>query len=584
MSEEKKLVSQEALKKASRGLAGDIAREFAEGGETVTDDTYELLKFHGSYFGYDRDTATERKKAGLDKKYEFMVRLKMPGGRLTAEQYLAMDELAEKYANGSLRITTRETFQFHCVHKVGMKPLIAAINRTKLSTIAGCGDIVRNVTTTSAPIKNPRFIRLEQDTYKMAKHVAPRTESYVQIWLDGERVDGWATNVNEETLAPFNAEGKEPIYGDTYLPRKFKIGLAAPEDNSNDILSNDLAFVGFFNAKDELEGYNVCIGGGQGVQHNNPKTYPRVASPVAFIEGNDLLRMAEAVIKLQRDFGDRTNRRHARIKYLIEEEGTTWVQEKLADYFGKPLTPPRPMPPMQMPDHMGWHEQGDGLLWLGIPIASGRIENRGAEKIRDGLKAAIARWRMPVILTADQNLILYDIAPHNRDDITALLKQHGIKLREDISNLYRDTLACVALPTCGKALAEAERIKLPLVEKVENTLDRLGLQDRRIALSIAGCPNGCSRPYTGDIGVVGRTPGHYALYVGGDFACTRLNRKIFDKVPYDFIPAALEGMLAHYKSEAAKDEGFGDFCLRAGLETMKAKANATLKEKHNWTE
>ncbi len=567
---------QEHIKETSDGLRGALPEELADANAFVSNDSYELLKFHGSYQGYNRDTATERKKAGLDKEHEFMLRLKMPGGRLTAAQYLAMDQLSDDFANGTLRITTRETFQFHCIVKQDLKPAIATINRNLLSTLGGCGDVVRNINTVFAPVKGPRYEMLEQAAFDLAKHFTPRTEQYLNIWVDGEQVDGWGSIKGETTLAPHNAEGDEPIYGVHYLPRKFKIGVALPEDNSIDVLTNDLAFVAMFDG-DRLAGYNTCLGGGLGMQHNNAKTYPRLATPVAFIAPEDLLRMAEAVVKLQRDHGDRSNRRHARLKYLVEENGLDWTKTTLAEYFGKPLQAPVPVERYEVPDHMGWHQQQDGKWWLGVPVPSGRIVDHGDEQIRSGLRAVVERYQMPIILAADQNIILYDIDPADRDGITTLLTEHGIRLREDISELDRWALACVALPTCGKALAEAERIREPLIQQTEAILAKLGLAERPISLSISGCPNGCSRPYTGDIGIVGRTPGQYAVFVGGDFEGTRLNEKILDKVPYEQLPALLEAMFRLYRDEAQDaSEGFGDFCHRYGLEPVTEVAQRTL--------
>lgn len=580
----KKPAKQEQIKEESQHLRGNLAAELADDNEFVSNASYELLKFHGSYQGYDRDSATERKQQGLDKRHEFMLRLKMPGGRLSAEQYLAMDKLVDKFANGTLRITTRETFQFHCIIKDNMKPLIADINRTMLSTLGGCGDVVRNINTSSAPIKDAIHAKLEEDAYALAKHFAPRTDGYLDVWLDGESVEGWGSVKNEVTLAPNDSDDPvEPLYGTHYLPRKFKIGLGLPEDNSNDLLTNDVALVAVREG-DTLHGYNMYLGGGLGMQHNNAKTFPRLASPVAFIPVDDMLLATEAVVKLQRDFGDRTNRRNARLKYVMEEKGDAWVRQTLHEYAGKAFDDVRPTPDFAVPDLMGWHEQGDGKWWLGIPIPSGRITNYHKSKLREGLREVIAQYGMPIILTADQNLILYDIAKSDKNDIVAKLKAHNIRLREDWSEVDRWSLACVALPTCGKALAEAERVREPLIVQAEKSLEKLGLLEKRIRISISGCPNGCSRPYTGEIGLVGRTPGHYAIFIGADFEGTRLNEKIFDKVPLEQVPTALEAMFGLYKEQAANDdEMFGDFCMRIGTEAMHEVAKVALYEKFNWT-
>jgi sulfite reductase (ferredoxin) len=405
---------------------------------------------------------------------------------------------------------------------------------------------------------------------KIAEFCTPKTTAYHEIWLDDENV---ASNRSGDDV--------EPLYGKLYLPRKFKIGLATTDDNSIDVMTHDMAILLLFNG-DELEGYNICLGGGLGATHMKPETYPRLASPIAFIKPDELLKVTEAVVKLQRDHGDRTNRKHARLKYVVEENGLEWTRKTLEEYFGAKLQDPRPVPALKIPDHMGWHEQKDGKLFLGIPISSGRIEDRGEEKIRTGLREVIKKFAMNITLTADQNIILCDVEAEQKTAITNMLKSYGIKLAEDLSQVYKNFLACVSLPTCGKALAEAERVKLPLVAEIEKIMEKHGLIDERIAMRIAGCPNGCSRPYVGDIGIVGRIPEHYAIFIGGDFAGTRLNKKIFDRVPFSNIPEVLDIMFAKFKAERKTGEGFGDFAHRLGELNIGKLVEEKLIGKHKW--
>jgi sulfite reductase (ferredoxin) len=554
----------EAVKQQSRQLRGNLAHDLA--GTTAPFDNagYSLLKFHGIYQGYDRDTATERKQRGNDKLWQFMVRVRIPGGRLTAPQYLALDELADRYANGSLRITTRQSIQFHGVVKPRLKATISEINQALLTTLAACGDVVRTVTTVPAPLRDPVHRRLDQDARRLSTHLLPKTGAYHEIWLDGEKV------------APED-ETPDPLYGERYLPRKFKVGLAIPEDNTIDVLTNDLAIVALFEG-DALAGYNFLLGGGHGMTHNKPETYPRLATPVTFIAPDDLLDAAAAVVRLHRDWGDRTNRRHARLKYVIAEKGEEWARERLAVDLGKPLEPCRPMPGFQVPDHLGWHEQGDGRLYLGLPVASGRIVDDERSRLRSAVHEIVDRFGADPILMPSQDIILSEIVPADRVAITALLRAHGVRTAEELLPVERWALACPALPTCGLALTEAERVRDEIVGAIAARLKHWGLEHESLSVRITGCPNGCARPYSGDIGIVGRVPGFYSLYVGGDFAGTRLNTAIAERLDIAGIADALDPLFASFAASRAPGEGFGDFCHRLGHDALGEVLAARLKD------
>ncbi len=545
----------EAVKQQSRRLRGNLARDLA--GTTAAFDNvgYSLLKFHGIYQGYDRDSATERKQRGDSKLWQFMVRVRIPGGRLTAAQYLALDGLADRYANGSLRITTRQSIQFHGVVKPGLKATIAEINKALLTTLAACGDVVRTVTTVPAPLRDPVHRRLDADARRLSTHLLPKTGAYHEIWLDGEKV------------TPEN-EPPDPLYGERYLPRKFKVGLAIPEDNTIDVLTNDLAIVALFEGE-ALTGYNFLLGGGHGMTHNRPETYPRLATPVAFIEPGDLLDAAAAVVRLHRDRGDRGNRRHARLKYVIAEKGEEWARERLAEDLGKPLEPCRAMPDFHVPDHLGWHEQGDGRLYLGLPVASGRIVDNQGSQLRSALRELVGRFGADPVLMPSQDIIVSEIARADQAAITALLRTHGVRIADDLLPVERWALACPALPSCGLALTEAERVRDEIVGAIAARLRHWGLEQERLSVRITGCPNGCARPYSGDIGIVGRLPGFYSLYVGGDFAGTRLNTAIAERLDIAGIADALDPLFGFFSESRISGEGFGDFCHRVGGEALR---------------
>jgi sulfite reductase (ferredoxin) len=434
---------------------------------------------------------------------------------------------------------------------------MAEINAALLTTLAACGDVVRTVTTVPAPVRDAAHDRLEAETRRLSAHLLPRTRVYHEIWVDGAP---W----QEDTGA---ADAPDPLYGERYLPRKFKIGLAIPEDNTIDVLTNDLAIVALFEGE-RLAGYNFLLGGGHGMTHNNPKTYPRLATPVAFIEPEDLLEGAAAVVRLHRDHGDRGDRRHARLKYVIAENGENWARERLSEYLGKILAPCREMAPFAVPDHLGWHEQGDGRVYLGVPVSSGRIVDDGQSRIRTALREIVERFRCNPILMPTQDIILSDIQPQHRGAIEATLRAYRVRLAGDMLPGERWTLACPALPSCGLALTEAERVRDDIVGAVEARLRQYGLENERLSIRITGCPNGCARPYTGDIGIVGRMPGFYALFVGGDFEGTRLNVPLADKVALRDLAEVLDPLFALFASLRAAGEGFGDFCHRIGLPAL----------------
>jgi sulfite reductase (ferredoxin) len=553
-----KISKAEATKQQSRQLRGHLARDLADATTPFDGEGYSLLKFHGIYQGYDRDSATELKQAGNSKHYQLMVRVRIPGGRLTAAQYLALDEIGGKYANDTLRVTTRQSIQFHGVLKSGLKAAMADLNAGLMTTLAACGDVVRTVTTVPAPIRDAVHDRLEADARLLGSALLPQTGAYKEIWVDGAP---WSEDQGAD-------EPRDPLYGDRYLPRKFKIGIAVPEDNTIDVLTNDLGIVALWE-DGELAGYNFFLGGGHGATHNKPETYPRMGTAVCFVEPDDLLAAARAVVRLHRDWGDRGNRRHARLKYIIAERGEDWARERLSEDLGKIPEPCRSMAKFQVPDHLGWHEQGDGKLYLGIPISSGRIADDERSRLRTALREIIAEYGADPILMPSQDILLSEIAPADRDAIEAKLRAYRVKLVEDMVPAERWALACPALPTCGLALTEAERVSDSMIGEIVERMARWGVERERVSIRITGCPNGCARPYSGDIGIVGRIPGFYSIYVGGDFEGTRLNEVVAERIRLDEVSDVLDPLFAVYATRREKDEGFGDFCHRVGVAELR---------------
>ncbi len=548
------LTALEGIKATSRGLRGTISAELADDSTiSVGDASHGLLKFHGTYEQYDRDTATELKQGGHDKEWQFMVRARIPAGRVTPAQYLVLDELADRYGNGTLRITTRQTFQFHAIAKRNLRATIAEIDRILLTTMASCGDVVRNVVTTAAPVQDALHQTLRDTAQFLSSTLLPRTQAHHQIFVLGE------DNGQE-------AED-DPLYGPTYLPRKFKIGLAAPDDNTIDVLSNDLGLVAEV-TDGVVTGWIACVGGGQGMTHNKPETFPRVATALCRVDAADLLRLCEAIIKTQRDHGDRTNRKRARLKYVVQDRGIEWVRARVEEHYGEALTLPGALPTLTVPEHLGWHAQGDGKWWLGLPISAGRIEDVGTSRVRTGLREAVKQFGVTPVLTTQQNILLTDVTSEQRERLEALLREHGLVFRDELTPVARWSMACVALPTCGLALSEAERSRVPIVAGIEGLLRQHGLEQERISVRITGCPNGCARPYTGDLGIVGRAPGKYAIFVGGDFEGTRLNFLLFERITQPEITEKLGPVVAAWAGGRAAEEGFGDYCHRVGREAL----------------
>ena len=566
-----KISKAEAVKQQSRHLRGHLARDLADTATPFDGEGYSLLKFHGIYQGYDRDSATELKQAGESKHYQFMVRVRIPGGRLKAEQYLALDRIGDAHANGSLRVTTRQSIQFHGIVKSGLKAAMGEINAGLMTTLAACGDVVRTVTTSPAPIRDKMHDRLEADARLLGGALLPQTGAYQEIWVDGEK---WG----DDQAAPGAAgEAVDPLYGERYLPRKFKIGIAIPEDNTIDVLTNDLGIVALWE-DGELTGYNFFLGGGHGATHNKPETYPRMGTAVCFVEPDDLVEATKAVVRLHRDWGDRGNRRHARLKYVIAERGEEWARERLSEDLGKALEPVRLMRRFQVPDHLGWHEQGDGKLYLGLPISSGRIIDDTRSKLRTALNEIIGEYRLDPILMPSQDILLSEIDPADRAAIEKKLRAYGVRLASDMVPAERWALACPALPTCGLALTEAERVRDMLVAEIVERMERWGVEQERVSIRITGCPNGCARPYSGDIGIVGRIPGFYSIYVGGDFEGTRLNEVVAERIRLGEVADVLDPLFALFAASRRDGEGFGDFCHRVGVARLREVLDATRAE------
>ena len=546
----------ELIKEASRALRGTIADDLAEDTPAFDEDNVQLLKFHGIYQQDDRDKRKEARRRGLDRHYQLMIRTRIPGGKVSPEGYIAHDEIADRWGNGTIRITTRQDFQLHGVLKGDLKSSVRAINQALMTSLGGCGDQVRNVMCCPAPLQDRLRTELRQRLPELVSGLTPTTNAYHEIWVDGEVV---------ETSAP----EADPLYGTRYLPRKFKVALAVEGDNCVDVYSDDLGLVAMRGPEGGLGGFNVLVGGGLGRTHNKPDTYPAVAQPLAFVATEHLIEAARAVVAVQRDFGDRTNRRHARLKYLLADRGLPWFREQVQSRVSFELADPWPLRWEPLDDHLGWHEQGDGRLFYGLFVENGRIQDAGAQRLKSALRRLAEECRPVLWMTAQQNLIVAGVEPEQQSAVEALLGEYGVPLTEQISNTVRNSMACPAIPTCGLAVAEAERALPELIRQLEAIVAGLGLADERISFRMTGCPNGCARPYIGDVGFVGTTLGKYDVHLGGDFLGTRLNALFARNVQLAEIPALLEGPLAAFASERTSGEGFGDWCRRIGVDALR---------------
>ncbi len=568
----------EAIKIASQYLHTFVADEARNGLSHFSEDAASVLKFHGSYQQDDRDLRTQRKREGKEKAFQFMLRVRVVGGRLSAEQYLAIDDLAQTVGNGTLRITTRQEFQLHGVLKEDLAATIRRVNESLLSTLAACGDVERNVLCCPAPLRDEVRDAMQADAARFASHCAPRSSSYWDIWVDGEKIGNALLPPQGPILVPTPGDDPiEPLYGKAYLPRKFKSAFALPEDNCTDIHANDLGYLAIVE-HGRLIGYNVLVGGGLGTTPSAQKTFPFLGVPLCYVDRADILKIGEAVLKVFRDFGNRSDRKRARLKYVIHDWGLAAFRAKIEEYLGHALADPKPVRIMGVDDHLGWHAQGDGKLFLGIPIENGRIKDTGALRLASGLRALFAKYRTPARLTCQQSILLADLEPAWRPEIEALLEEYGIATVEQVSTVRRWSMACPAMPTCGLAVTEAERTLPTIMDQLEIELVRLGLEDERFTVRMTGCPNGCARPYNADIGLVGRSasrnpdgtpgPGTYTIFLGGRTVGDRLNVEFKDYVPHDRIVAELVPVFARFKAERLPDEGFGDFCHRVGVEEL----------------
>jgi sulfite reductase (ferredoxin) len=562
----------EAIKLASEYLKTFVADELKNGSTHFTEDAATVLKFHGSYQQDDRDLRKQLKKEGKDAAHQFMVRVRIVGGKLSAPQFLACDHLAQTVGNGSLRITTRQEFQLYGVLKHDLQTTMRQINEALLSTLAACGDVERNVLCCPAPLYDSIRDDLNADALAWAAHCAPRSSTYWEIWLDGEKIESLPPDATIEVPTPGD-DPVEPIYGKTYLPRKFKTAFALPEDNCTDIHANDLGFLGVV-VDGRLAGYNVLAGGGLGTTPSAQKTFPFLAQPLCFVDRGDVKKIGEAVLKVYRDCGNRSDRKRARLKYIIHDWGMPAFRAKVEEYLGHSLADPRPITVTGVDDHLGWHPQGNGKLFLGIPVENGRIKDDGDLRLASGLRAFFQRYKTPARLTCQQSILLEDIEPSRRGEIERWLAEYGIASVEQISTVRRWSMACPALPTCGLAVTEAERALPGILDQLEVELSRLGLEKERFTVRMTGCPNGCARPYNSDVGLVGRSahinedgtpgPGTYTIFLGGRTVGDRLNTEFKDYVPYDQVVAELVPIFVRFKAERNDGESFGDFCDRVG--------------------
>jgi sulfite reductase (NADPH) hemoprotein beta-component len=548
----KELARNEYIKEASEYLRGTLKEGLAEEiTGAISEDDQQLVKFHGMYLQDDRDLRAERSKKKMEKAFAFMIRMRIPGGELTPKQWLAIDEIGRTYANGTLRLTTRQTFQLHGVIKSNLKTTLKAMDRVLLDTLAACGDVNRNVMCNPNPYQSRAHtasLKLAED---ISNHLTPKGGAYREIWLDGEKIAG-----NSEEVA-------EPIYGKTYLPRKFKTVIAIPPSNDVDIFAHDLGYIAILDANGDITGWNVTVGGGMGMTHGEEDTYPRTADVMGFCLPEEALAIAEAVLTVQRDWGDRTNRKHARLKYTIEDRGLDAIRAEVEKRSGAKFGPPKFFHFDSTGDRLGWTEGEDGRQHLTLFIENGRIKDVPGKSLLTGLRKIAEVHKGDFRCTANQNVIVANIAKEERAAIEKIVAEYG--LDSNLSGLRRNSMACVALPTCGLALAESERYLPDLISALEEKLAVNGLSEDDIVIRMTGCPNGCARPYLAEIGLVGKAPGRYNLYLAASFDGSRLSKLYAKDLEHAAIIETLDPLFAAYAKGRWSGEHFSEFLIRTGV-------------------
>jgi sulfite reductase (NADPH) hemoprotein beta-component len=554
----------ERIKAASNYLRGTLRESLDDhvSGAIAEDDT-QISKFHGIYQQDDRDVREERRRQMLEPDYQFMIRARVPGGVCTPKQWLALDDIARRWANGTIRITTRQAFQLHGVLKNDLRNSIRAINDALLDTIAACGDVNRNVMATALPEVSELHREVYRHACAVSEALTPRTTAYHEIWLseNGKRriVEGTPQNANGDS-------DHEPVYGEVYLPRKFKMAFAIPPRNDVDVFAHDLGFIAVIDeASGALAGFNVTVGGGMGASHGDPETYPRLADILGFCTPEQVVPVSEAIVRIQRDFGDRSERKHARFKYTIADRGIDWLHEELARRLGYRLAAPRYFSFSHTGDRFGWLRTDDGLWNLALYIENGRVADHGVRRLLSGIREIAGIHRGEFRLTANQNLIISGVRQSGRVAIDNLVKKHGLDGYAKHSGLRLNAMACVGFPTCGLAMAESERYLPDLVGRIETVMANHGIGDQAITIRMTGCPNGCARPYLAEIGLVGKGPGLYNLHLGAAWDGSRLNRLHSESVTEEGILETLDPLFAAYAAGRLPQEHFGDFLLREGF-------------------
>ena len=576
----------EVLKQKSNFLRGPIDTELTDGNPFFSQDGIQILKFHGSYQQKDRDFDKAKEK-GEESQYSMMLRTRSPGGVIPWQLYVALDKLCDRYGNHTLRATTRQGFQIHGILKENLKTVIADITKNMGSTVGACGDINRNVMAPAAPFKNkPEYIFAREYAVKIADFLAPQAGAYYDIWLDGEVAV--TASEDPEVSAARNRQGSgtaktnindiEPIYGVQYLPRKFKIAIAVAGDNSVDLYTNDLALVVITNAQNELEGFNVYVGGGLGRAHNNDATIVRMADSIGFVPVAQIYDAIKAIVSVQRDFGDRHNRRHSRFKHILHEWGVDKFKQVLLEYYPTELAAARELPDFKYQDYLGWHEQGDGKYFVGVSIENGRVSDREDLQLKTALREISEKFHHDFVLTPNHNLLITEVDADEKEEIQKILDHCHVLSTDKIDSLVRYSMACPAFPTCGLAIAESERALPDVLARIRNLLVRLGLEKETFVTRMTGCPNGCARPYMAELAFVGSALDEYQIWLGGSFDSTRLAQPYVQRLHINNLEKGLEPLFVYFKNERTEGEGFGDFCDRKGNDDLRKFADAYVPE------